>query len=169
MNSAPASPSDSVIEPTCAAPVRGVMHRFFGNPADHVDDEVIGLLLTVMESMKDAFFAAAAAEDLSPPMAFALRMIDEPLPMREIANALGYDASNVTAIADKLEERNLAERRADPHDRRVKLLAVTSEGEAVRERMEQRLLKTVGAIGRLDADQRTQLRDLLRIAVGDEA
>jgi len=169
MTSDATSRTEPTADPPCPAPPARVLHRFFGSSSGDLDDEVIGLLLTLMETMKDDFFAAAAAEDLSPPMAFALRMLDEPLPMREIAAALGYDASNVTAIADKLEERHLVERRSDPNDRRVKLLAVTSEGEAARGRMEQRLLQTVRAVSRLDADQRSQFRDLLRIAVGDDA
>jgi DNA-binding MarR family transcriptional regulator len=39
------------------------------------------------------------------------------------------DASNATWIVDRLERLGLAERRAVPHDRRVKLVVLTAKGD----------------------------------------
>ena len=111
--------------------------------------------------------AVAAEFDLSP-MGLKLLQALEPgsaVPMSVLAERLFCDASNVTGVVDRLEGRGLLERRDDPGDRRVKLIALTDEGASVRERVLERLYEPPEAIARLSrADQRT-LRDVLRRAV----
>ena len=72
----------------------------------------------------------AAEFRLSPPQVHALRLLEpeQPLPMGRLACALGCDASNVTGIVDRLEQRGLIERRPSDRDRRVKVLVVTTSG-----------------------------------------
>src|SRR6187551_2522063 len=48
------------------------------------------------------------------------------LSMREIGESLYCDASYVTDLVDRLEERGLIERRPSPDDRRVTLIALTA-------------------------------------------
>ena len=48
--------------------------------------------------------------------------------MGSVAEVLSCDASTLTGIADRLEERGLIQRETDPADRRVKLLALTATG-----------------------------------------
>jgi len=111
--------------------------------------------------------AIAARFDLSP---MGLKMVQalEPgveLPMSAVAERLFCDASNVTGMVDRLEARGLLERRDDPRDRRVKLIAITDEGALLREQVLERLHEPPEAIARLSrADQRA-LRDLMRRAV----
>jgi DNA-binding MarR family transcriptional regulator len=84
--------------------------------------------------------------------------------MSEIAAALRCDNSNVTGIVDGLEARGLAERTSSPGDRRVKLIALTSEGRRLRARLMREVRKPPAWLAALSpADQRT-LRDLLRRA-----
>jgi DNA-binding MarR family transcriptional regulator len=90
-----------------------------------------------------------------------------PRPMRRLAERLGNDASNVTGIADRLEDRGLVERRPSEDDRRVKALAVTRDGEALRERFVARLKEAPSPITRLAPEDRRALRDILRSVVGD--
>ncbi len=99
--------------------------------------------------------------------AHALRILDpdRPLPMSTLAKELACDASNVTGIVDRLEERGLIERRGAPHDRRLKMLFVTDEGARLRRKVAERMLAPPAAITRLSpADQRA-LRDVLRRAL----
>ena len=56
--------------------------------------------------------------------------------MGRIAELLHCDNSQMTWITDRLEEKGLVERQADPKDRRVKLLALTDEGRRVRDEIE---------------------------------
>ena len=80
------------------------------------------------------------------------------VPMRDLAGRLRCDPSNVTFLADRLEERGLVERRPDPSDRRVKLLALTPAGLAVRTRIVQ-AAATSSPVARLSpADQQRLCR-----------
>jgi DNA-binding MarR family transcriptional regulator len=102
---------------------------------------------------------------LKPPQFFALQALDEPVPMSNIATILRCDRSAVTWITDRLEERGYVERRSDDRDRRVKLLALTAEGERVREEIRARLATPPEALTQLPADDQRALRDLLRKAL----
>jgi DNA-binding MarR family transcriptional regulator len=111
--------------------------------------------------------AVASELELSPPQVMALKMLEpgRPVPMRELARALHCDNSNVTGIADRLEDRGLVERRGADHDRRVKLLCLTPEGEDLRERLWELLSRPPEPLARLaPADQRA-LRDIMRRAL----
>jgi DNA-binding MarR family transcriptional regulator len=108
------------------------------------------------------FLAIAQESGLRPAAFGALRVLDEPRTMSEIASFLRCDNSNVTGIVDGLEARGLAERTASPGDRRVKLIALTAEGRRLRARLMREARKPPAWIEGLSAaDQRT-LRDLLR-------
>jgi DNA-binding MarR family transcriptional regulator len=102
---------------------------------------------------------------LKPPQFFALQALDEPVPMSNIASVLRCDRSAVTWITDRLEERGYVERRSDPADRRVKLLALTDEGRRVREEIRRRMAVPPEAITRLSSAEQRELRDLLRKAL----
>ncbi len=83
------------------------------------------------------------------------------LSMREIGESLYCDASYVTDLVDRLEERGLIERRPSPDDRRVTLIALTAEGESVRREALELLYEPPEEFGALDADE---LRDAERPA-----
>src|SRR3954466_226263 len=102
---------------------------------------------------------------LKPPQFFALQALDEPVPMSSVANVLRCDRSAVTWITDRLEERGYVERRADPDDRRVQLLALTDEGRRVREDIRARLPVPPEALAGLPKTDQRALRDLLRKAL----
>jgi DNA-binding MarR family transcriptional regulator len=57
-------------------------------------------------------------------------------PMRTqaaLAEAIGADKTRIIPVLDELQEQGYIERRPDPDDRRVRLLAVTESGRAVRD------------------------------------
>jgi len=110
------------------------------------------------------FLAIAQESGLRPATLGALRVLDEPRTMSEIASYLHCDNSNVTGIVDGLEARGLAERTPAPDDRRVKLIALTGEGRRLRARLMREARKPPAWLEQLSpADQRT-LRDLLQRA-----
>jgi DNA-binding MarR family transcriptional regulator len=111
--------------------------------------------------------AVCAEYDLAKQQAFALVHLDpeRPMPMSELAAMMYCDASNITGIADRLESRGLVQRVPAAHDRRVKTLVLTSEGERVRAQLAQRLDEPPPHLSGLSlADQRA-LRDVLRRAL----
>ncbi len=110
------------------------------------------------------FLAIAQESGLRPATFGALRVLDQPRTMSEIATFLRCDNSNVTGIVDGLEARGLAERTASPGDRRVKLIALTAEGRRLRARLMREARKPPAWLKNLsEADQRT-LRAVLRRA-----
>lgn len=102
---------------------------------------------------------------LKPPMVFALQELEEPKPMGRIAQLLQCDNSNVTWITDRLEERGLVERRADPRDRRVKLIALTGEGRRVRDEITARLSEPPPEFMALSKEDQRLLREIVRRAL----
>jgi DNA-binding MarR family transcriptional regulator len=82
--------------------------------------------------------AAVRETGLNPGAIKALQWLDpaEPQPMRTLADAWGCDASNVTWLVDRLEERGLVERRTSVVDRRVRTVLVTEDGLRVRKQIE---------------------------------
>jgi DNA-binding MarR family transcriptional regulator len=84
----------------------------------------------------------------------------------EAALRLGYDPSNITALADALEARGLVERRTDPSDRRVRTLARTAEGERVTHDLEESLSNPPEAFSRLSPEEQEQLLRLLSKVFG---
>jgi DNA-binding MarR family transcriptional regulator len=112
---------------------------------------------------------AAHAVGIGPRQAHLLRLLDEPQPMRKLAGLLRCDPSNITGMVDRLEEHGLVERRADPADRRVKLLALTPEGRGVRDEFRDRMLEPPAEIAALPPAQQRALRDALRAAAATRA
>ncbi|MFH8985966.1 MarR family winged helix-turn-helix transcriptional regulator [Streptomyces varsoviensis] len=58
------------------------------------------------------------------------RLAAGPIPLRELAERMGSDPPYTTVIVDDLVRRGLAERVANPADRRSKLVRLTEEGRA---------------------------------------
>ena len=101
------------------------------------------------------------------PLAHALRLLEpgHPRPMSELAELLVCDASNVTALADRLESKGLATREPHPGDRRVKALALTEDGIELRERVLELMSEPPPPIAALPVADQRALRDILRRAV----
>ncbi|MEJ3747380.1 MarR family winged helix-turn-helix transcriptional regulator [Actinomycetes bacterium KLBMP 9797] len=99
---------------------------------------------------------------LTPAAARALLQLDpdRPMPARDLAQLLGCDRSNVTALIDRLEQAGLVERRIDPADRRLKTLVVTADGQRIRARVEQ-VSSDARLLSGLDDDELRTLHDLV--------
>jgi DNA-binding MarR family transcriptional regulator len=120
----------------------------------------------IFNVQRPRWLALGAELDITPPQLIVLRRLepDHPVPMSEVAKWLACDASNVTGITDRLEARGLLERRTAPHDRRVKLLALTERGRIVRATLEERMSEPPAELAGLSAADRRALRDILRRA-----
>ncbi|MFC4021103.1 MarR family winged helix-turn-helix transcriptional regulator [Micromonospora sp. GCM10011542] len=105
---------------------------------------------------------AIATLGLTPAVARALHELDpdRPLPARDLAERLGCDRSNVTALVDKLEQASLVERRTDPADRRQKTLVVTEAGREVRDGVDAAMSDARLLAGLTDAEL-ASLRELV--------
>src|SRR4051812_3285099 len=115
--------------------------------------------------LHDRFHGACRSIGLPHPGALKLLLLlgeaDEPPPMRAVATLMNCDASYVTALVDALEAPGYVERQPAPGDRRVKLIAVTSEGHAAREKAMDVLSEPPAGFTRLSAAEARELARLL--------
>ena len=131
-------------------------------------DQAWALLLQVGFELVSAHFTTTVAElDLAPTQARALHELDldRPISMRELAERLKSDPSNVTGLIDRLEARGLVERRPDPTDRRIKGLALTPAGAQLRKRLFARLYSAPPSVAALSEQDQRVLRDVLQRVV----
>ncbi len=87
-----------------------------------------------------------------------------------LAEAIGADKTRIIPVLDELQAQGHIERHPDPDDRRVRLLAVTKSGRAVKDavqkaiqRGEERWLSTLSP-----EDRRVFLRVLIQLTQSDE-
>ncbi|MFP2928299.1 MarR family winged helix-turn-helix transcriptional regulator [Pyxidicoccus sp. 3LG] len=124
------------------------------------------LLFELMHAHMRNFPALAAEFELSPVQAHVLRQLGEaPLAMSTLAGYLSCDASNVTGLVDRMEARGLVARRSSEQDRRVKMLVLTEDGAALRERLLERMAEPPEAIAALPDEDLRALRDIMRRAL----
>jgi DNA-binding MarR family transcriptional regulator len=134
---------------------------------DPLSAEVVDLIGTVVARYYQEYDAAAAVHRLTGAQARLLALLSTgPMPMRQIAQRLKCEPSNVTGIVDRLEAQGLAERRADPADRRVKLAAATDTGRETAARVRDSLDFAREPLAALSVQERTSLRDMLQRMVG---
>jgi DNA-binding MarR family transcriptional regulator len=136
---------------------------------DPLTAEVVDLIGTVVARYYQEYDAAAAVHRLTGAQARVLALLAPgPMPMRQIAQRLKCEPSNVTGIVDRLEAHGLAERRADPADRRVKLAAATEAGRETAGKLRESLDFAREPLAALSEAERTSLRDLLKLMLGDD-
>ena len=82
-----------------------------------------------------------------------------------LASAIGADKTRIIATLDDLQDDGYIERRPDPADRRVRLLAITDAGRRVKDAVQDEIQRGEERwLGELDADERrTFLRVLERL------
>ncbi len=105
------------------------------NPvANQAVSEVVDRLFRIASDLHHQLGAAAAGYGLTGQQAMLVRSLDDPIPMRVLAEELSCDPSTVTGLVDRIERLGLIERLPDEADRRIRLLTtLTREGERVRD------------------------------------
>jgi DNA-binding MarR family transcriptional regulator len=86
---------------------------------------------------------------------------DQPRPMGVLADMLHCDASQVTWLVDRLEERGFVERQALPTDRRVKTIALTPAGVEFRSQLMEHMFEPPPELMQVDAATLEALREEL--------
>jgi DNA-binding MarR family transcriptional regulator len=89
------------------------------------------------------------------------RLADQPMSMRELADTLGIDPANATAVVVDLESMGLVQRRPHPTDGRVKLVEATRKGKALAKRANEILATPPPELSALSAEDLQTLRRIL--------
>ncbi len=114
------------------------------------------------------FLEETQAHGITPVQYAALYAVHEQpgLDQRTLASSIGFDTSTIGGVIDRLERRGLIERQASPSDRRVRLLQVTPEGQALLGEVIPGMLKTQQRIlAPLSAAERPQFLAMLKTVV----
>lgn len=94
-------------------------------------DDLPGHYIRRLQQIAVGIFLDETAEVNVTPVQFALLFAaskEAGLDQRTLAGRIGLDTSTIGAVVDRLEGRDLIERRVSPDDKRVRLLSVTPAG-----------------------------------------
>jgi DNA-binding MarR family transcriptional regulator len=130
--------------------------------APALDRDILDALTTLVKRAGTIGHSIADGFGIAPHDLLALFKLEGGLPMKDLAQRMGCDASFVTAIADTLEQRGFIRREPGQRDRRVKNLLLTPDGCAARERMFAQLAAKMPWCYALDESERACLLTLLR-------
>jgi DNA-binding MarR family transcriptional regulator len=93
-------------------------------------------------------------------MLWALAPNTPPVPMRELAQKLHCDPSNISLLGDQLQAAGLVERQPDPSDGRRRILVLTDQGVQAWSRLLERTQQR-SALFTLSVKEQKQLAGLL--------
>jgi len=112
---------------------------------------------------QERFHEACDATGLTPGVLKTLLQLapDHPVAMRDLADRFRCDPSYVTSLVDGLEEAGMAERRAHPTDRRVKMVALSPSGVEAQAQVRKILGEPPSSFDALSVDELRRLRSLL--------
>jgi DNA-binding MarR family transcriptional regulator len=136
---------------------------------------VTGAARAVADRLGDAVLRAGI-DDMRTSFGFVIRALAErDRTLTELSELLGVTKQAAIKVVDEMELRGYLTRKADPADRRAKVLSLTDKAKRVRRaalresrRLEKELLDDVGA-GDVQAMRRTLLRLLERVGSLDDA
>ena len=132
------------------------------------ETSIVELLFSVTAQFNGHVTHCMAELDLTLPQGHAMRHLTAPIAQRELAARLGYDASNVTGIIDRLEANGLVERHVAEGDRRVRLVSLTDKGIALMVDLRDRIIEASPLLARLDHEERHTLHRLLAKLAGED-
>jgi DNA-binding MarR family transcriptional regulator len=130
--------------------------------APALNRDILDALTTLIKQAGAVGQGIAGSFGLAPHDLFAMFKLDGPLPMKELAQRMGCDASFITTIADALEKRGFACREPSQRDRRVKNLVLTGAGRSAKERLMAQLAAKMPWCYALDDTERRCFLALLR-------
>jgi DNA-binding MarR family transcriptional regulator len=134
-------------------------------------DELPGHYIRRLQQTAVAIFAEETAEfGITPVQYAAMQAVhDNPhLDQRTLSRTIGFDTSTIGGVIDRLEKRALMQRNASAEDRRVRLLTLTPEGEALLQQVQPAMLRAqVRILAPLPPEDRERFMAMLKVLVGD--
>ena len=125
-----------------------------------------------MQQHRQRFLTVAADNGLTPAHLGALLSLEPEVgqPMRALAELWNCDASNVTWLVDRLEERELVSREAATYDRRIKTVVLTATGAQLRAKVMEEVAEAPAQMLELSHAELTGLMEILdKLGAGEPA
>lgn len=137
--------------------------------ADISLDELPGHYIRRLQQMAVAIFLdETSAFGITPVQYAAMHAVHNrpELDQRSLSRAIGFDTSTIGGVIDRLEKRGLMRRNASAEDRRVRLLTLTAEGEALLHEVRPAMLRAqVRMLEPLPASERRHFMAMLKVLV----
>jgi DNA-binding MarR family transcriptional regulator len=130
--------------------------------APALNRDILDALATLVKQAGATGHSIASSFGLAPHDLLAMFKLDGALPMKELAQRMGCDASFITTIADNLEKRGFLHREPGQRDRRVKNLVLTSDGISAKDRLMAQLAQKMPWCYALTEDERRCFLGLIR-------
>lgn len=132
----------------------------------HLNEELIDYLLALRTRISGELKDLAREAGLTDTQTDVLWRLSrkEEMTARRLADRLQCDASTATSMIDRLEKHGLVRRIPHPTDRRAKVIQLTGEGCALRDRVIQHTTEH-SPFARLDRRSKLHLHALLREVV----
>lgn len=121
-------------------------------------------LLRVAINAKHGLMNIAEKHNLTVMQMYTLCLLDTnvSVPMNSLSCMLNCDASNITGIVDRLFSQKYIKREENPHDRRAKMITLTTKGAKICEKISESLLAYQPSnLQELSDKQKKQLLELL--------
>jgi DNA-binding MarR family transcriptional regulator len=128
------------------------------------DRQVCALVKDLASQIEAHLRARATTLGLTASQGTALCELTHPMTLRELAERMSCEPSNITFVADRLEEHGYLERHPHPGDRRAKQLVLTPKGTELRERLLE-LLSKDSPLAPLAPEEQDVLQHLLTRAL----
>ncbi len=140
-------------------------------PGDDSPSALARALITLYAELDGVYNTAARRLRLTPQQAQLLCTCEQgPSSMRDLAELLNCDKTNVTGLVDRVAKRDLVKRSIHLADRRVTQVALTAQGEELVERFQRELQRCLDErLAHWPSARRRQLIDLAAAAASDLA
>ena len=132
---------------------------------DELNQQIMNVFTEFIKQAQSLGQGIAADFGLAGSDIMALLKLEAPMTMKELGQKMSCDPSFITTVADALEKHGLARREASQRDRRSKNIVLTTDGEAVRDRLLRELAARAPWCA-LDTGERQCLLGLLRKMLG---
>ncbi len=131
----------------------------------YVLEDQAGFLLRQVTQRHLLIFSDGLGADITPTQFSALVKLypDQTLSQNLLGRVTAMDAATIKGVVDRLLRRGLIEVRPDPHDARLRLIALTGEGRALIESLIPAALRiTEETLAPLSAEERVVFLEMLR-------
>jgi DNA-binding MarR family transcriptional regulator len=133
-------------------------------------DAIPGHCIRRLQQIAVAVFMQESLTSGVTPVQFAVlqTLADQPgIDQRTLAGVVSFDTSTIGGVVDRLEARGLLTRNLSPGDRRVRLLHLTPEGEALLADLTPSMQRTQGRILEpLSAKERKDFMRMMQLVIG---